>query len=191
MPRERDENKVQEILQASLKIAISTGFSGLKMADVAQQAGMATGTLYIYFKNKEELINAAYLSTKKEIAALLNDVRHQGTTYYDTFKNTWYAYIYFCQQFPEKMLFVEQFIYSGFILEENKQLAEKQFSPFNAFIEELQAQRFILQTDIELVKAQLMGPIHEIVKVQLSRKTPLSQAQLDQCFQMAWNSVRL
>ncbi|MBK7429323.1 MAG: helix-turn-helix transcriptional regulator [Saprospiraceae bacterium] len=39
---------------------MKSGYTDLRMADVAKEAGMATGTLYIYFKNKEELINTLF-----------------------------------------------------------------------------------------------------------------------------------
>ncbi len=61
MPRSKDETKVIAIFDATLSVVMKTGFNGLKMADVAKKAGLATGTVYLYFKNKEALINALYL----------------------------------------------------------------------------------------------------------------------------------
>jgi AcrR family transcriptional regulator len=49
MSRPRDENKIEVIYEATLKLVLETGFNGLKMADVAKAANLATGTLYIYF----------------------------------------------------------------------------------------------------------------------------------------------
>ena len=50
MPKAKDENKIEQIFKATLKLVSVEGFGGLRMSDVAKEAGMATGTLYIYFK---------------------------------------------------------------------------------------------------------------------------------------------
>ena len=52
MPKIKDENKIASIQMAAMKLVIKTGFVGLKMADVAAGAGIATGTLYIYYSSK-------------------------------------------------------------------------------------------------------------------------------------------
>ena len=109
MPRPRDDNKIPMIQQAALRLVIQTGFSGLKMQDVAKEAGMATGTLYIYYPSKEDLINELFVLTKKEIANVMLHPDNQAETFYQTFKKMWLSYFEFCHQNPEKMLFVEQF----------------------------------------------------------------------------------
>jgi AcrR family transcriptional regulator len=40
---------------------------------IAQDAGVATGTLFHYFKTKEELIESLYLDIKKEAGTFLRD----------------------------------------------------------------------------------------------------------------------
>jgi AcrR family transcriptional regulator len=42
MPKIKDENKTSLIHHATLRLLTKTGFGGLKMADVAKEAGLAT-----------------------------------------------------------------------------------------------------------------------------------------------------
>ena len=53
MPKLKDEAKVSAIYEAALKVILDTGYVGLKMSQVAQEAGIATGTIYTYFKKQE------------------------------------------------------------------------------------------------------------------------------------------
>jgi len=46
----------EAIYEAALDVIGRPDFKGLRMQDVARQAGIATGTLYNYFKNKEDLL---------------------------------------------------------------------------------------------------------------------------------------
>src|SRR5882724_327139 len=47
-----------EILQAACRIFASLGYSAANVEDIAKEAGMAKGTVYLYFKSKEEIFAA-------------------------------------------------------------------------------------------------------------------------------------
>ncbi len=51
---DRDEMKGR-ILEAALGIYQKSGFHSASMSDIAEAAGLAKGTLYLYFKSKEEM----------------------------------------------------------------------------------------------------------------------------------------
>lgn len=191
MPRTKDWTKKGAIYDAAVKLVVERGFYGLKMAHVAKAAGMATGTLYIYFSNKEELINELFLKTKKEIAKVLTNPAHNAEGFQQSFRNRWFAYFRFCKGYPEKMLFVEQFLHSGFLSESIIAEAETLFQPLDDFLHYGQQEQRIRKLNVEVLKAQLMGPIHEIVKISLKRPDIYTENLLEQCFEMAWNSMRV
>ena len=48
----------QGIVEAAQRVFIDKGFAGARMADIATEAGLATGTLYNYFRSKEAIFAA-------------------------------------------------------------------------------------------------------------------------------------
>lgn len=50
------KDKQHLILQATLELLASNGFHGFSMKQLATHAGIATGTIYLYFKDRESLI---------------------------------------------------------------------------------------------------------------------------------------
>jgi AcrR family transcriptional regulator len=61
--RERErENRRSQILNAAKEIFMSKGFRAATMEDIAQKVELSPGTIYTYFKNKEELYVALNLS---------------------------------------------------------------------------------------------------------------------------------
>ena len=54
----KDDDKLRAIARATFALVEQTGLSGLTMAAIAREAGLATGTLYVYFRSKEELLVA-------------------------------------------------------------------------------------------------------------------------------------
>jgi len=54
---ERKSNgKYELILRAAIKVFARGGFFNSKVADVAREAGVADGTVYLYFKNKDDIL---------------------------------------------------------------------------------------------------------------------------------------
>jgi TetR/AcrR family transcriptional regulator len=58
------ENRRQAILDAAEKIMSEKGIQGLNMDLVAHETMLAKGTLYLYFKNKEEILAALTLKSR-------------------------------------------------------------------------------------------------------------------------------
>lgn len=54
--------KRQQITEAAIEVFARNGFQGTSMEDVAERAGVAKGSLYGYFRNKEDLFYAAFES---------------------------------------------------------------------------------------------------------------------------------
>lgn len=50
------------ILQAAARVLKARGFDGLTMDEVAREAGVAKGTLFLYYKHKEDLVLALFSS---------------------------------------------------------------------------------------------------------------------------------
>ena len=59
-PRSREQklHRQEEILAAALKVFSAHGYDAARIDDVARRAGIAKGTIYLYFRDKEQLFRA-------------------------------------------------------------------------------------------------------------------------------------
>jgi AcrR family transcriptional regulator len=64
----------KKIMQAAIEIFAKNGFDRTRMEDIAMAAGLAKGTLYLYFKNKEDLFYAICDHNLKELRNQLSRV---------------------------------------------------------------------------------------------------------------------
>ena len=53
-------DKREAILRAATRVFAENGYFNSKVADVARQAGVADGTVYLYFKSKEEILRSIF-----------------------------------------------------------------------------------------------------------------------------------
>jgi TetR/AcrR family fatty acid metabolism transcriptional regulator len=73
-------DKREAILRAAIKVFAGKGYFNSKVSDVAGEAGIADGTVYLYFKSKEEILHSifdrameAFISEGKSELALIPD----------------------------------------------------------------------------------------------------------------------
>ncbi|HWN70576.1 MAG TPA: helix-turn-helix domain-containing protein [Haliangium sp.] len=57
----------EAILDAAERVFAAREFAGVRMSDVAAEAGMATGTLYNYFENKDEILSSLILARGNDL----------------------------------------------------------------------------------------------------------------------------
>lgn len=55
-----ESRKYRQILEAAIDLFSQRGFESTSVQDIAQTAGIAKGTIYLYFKSKEDLIKQVY-----------------------------------------------------------------------------------------------------------------------------------
>ena len=63
----RNSEKKPLIIDAAIKVFAKKGFYNSKVADVAREAGIADGTIYLYFKNKDDLLISLFETKVEEL----------------------------------------------------------------------------------------------------------------------------
>ncbi len=58
--RTKEGDKEQDILKAATRVFSRTGYFDAKIHSIADEAGIASGTIYLYFKNKEQILTRIF-----------------------------------------------------------------------------------------------------------------------------------
>lgn len=96
-PRVTDQYKTEvkeKIVQAAITTFSKYGYDKTRMDDIAKSAKLGKGTLYLYFKSKEELFYAISENSIKELKEQLSklfskkeDLVHDAEKFYDQYRN--------------------------------------------------------------------------------------------------------
>lgn len=104
------DDKRQLIFDATEKIIATKGLQGLSMQQIASEAGVATGTIYRYFKDKDELIAELRKNVLRLVAdRILADIDNGSIE--DRFKRVWHNIVNFGRQRTSTNLSYEQYIH--------------------------------------------------------------------------------
>src|SRR2546430_12298501 len=70
----RDPDKPQQIIEAAIRVFARTGYYSSRVSDIAREAGIASGTIYLYFKTKEEILVTLF---REKMAAFVTYLRRE------------------------------------------------------------------------------------------------------------------
>ncbi len=76
----RKQEKFEMILDAAEKVIAENGFHGSQVSKIAKEAGVADGTIYLYFKKKEDILISLFEDRLGKLVALFNDHIQESNT---------------------------------------------------------------------------------------------------------------
>lgn len=124
--RTKDEAKEQLILDTALQLIVRSGLAGLKMSDLAREAGVATGTLYIYVDDKKALVHRLYsYLLRKTVVDLPRGINDTDPLRVKLQKIA-YNYLTDCVEHPEYAAFFEQYLRSTYAQQTDVVQAEEE-----------------------------------------------------------------
>lgn len=101
MARQKSEDKRTAILDAAIRIIVSQGLSA-STAAIAQEAGIANGSLFTYFQTKADLYNQLYLTLKAEMVTASLEGFSTKASLRDQNYQFWRNWVYWALRSPEK-----------------------------------------------------------------------------------------
>jgi AcrR family transcriptional regulator len=119
MARPRSEDKRKAILEAALRIFAERGIANSPTSAISSEAGVAEGSLFTYFKTKDELMGELYLELRMEFSRYLTDFPH-GEDPRTRLKYIWNKYLELGKLRPDQLKVLAQLRASGKLFKENE-----------------------------------------------------------------------
>jgi len=129
--KRKDNEKHHRIIEAATKVFAKNGFYQSKIAQIAKEAGVADGTIYIYFENKDDILISLF---EEQMKAVLDNMTLQLTKIDD----------------PAEKLEIFASTHLG-LIEKNKDMAEiiqVELRQSGKFMKEYKNERFLEYLDI-------------------------------------------
>ena len=113
------------ILRAAIRVFANNGYFNSKVADIAREAGVADGTVYLYFKSKEEILHSifdrgmeeAITEVRKQLAAITDPrekLRHIALLHLERLGSDRDLAVVFQVELRGSTKFMEEFSATGF-----------------------------------------------------------------------------
>jgi len=117
--RPKSEDKRNAILDAASRVFAERGLTAAPTSEISKRAGVAEGTLFTYFKTKDDLINALYREIKLELADAMMSGFPRKKSVRTRLRHVWDSYVNWGVTNPEQRRVLAQLQVSGMLSKES------------------------------------------------------------------------
>lgn len=96
----------EKIFDAAFKVFQNKGFTGARMQEIADEAGINKAMLHYFFRNKEKLFEAVFMNAFGKLAPQINEIFNSEEVLFEKIRKFTHSYISFVMEYP----FLPQFI---------------------------------------------------------------------------------
>lgn len=190
--RPLDPIKQERIIKAVFTVTGTQGLAGISIAGISNEAGVGAGTLYTYFKSKEEIIQTAYSSVEDKMTQKMFEQFEIQLPVKQSLKKVYVNMLNYRLNNYNETVFIDQYIQSNYIqLNFSKQMAEfeKQNKPLYDLLKKGQNEGIIkLHPPIVLISF-FDGAVRSCSNGIVQKLFPSTQQTIDDCFDLVWQGI--
>lgn len=184
------QNKREVILEATLALLASRGFHGFSIRDVAKEAGVATGTVYLYFEDREDLIKNLHSQIIETVSQEVFVTVGQEESLYQQFQGICRRFWGLFQQQPEMILSKGQFDHlPADLLRSRHEEAKVVLAPMFTFFIRGREQQVLKDFPDEILFSLAFEPYFEIARKSLQGFVRIDDQMLEQIISASWDSI--
>jgi len=187
--RPKSEDKRNAILGAATRLFAERGLTAAPTSEISKQAGVAEGTLFTYFKTKEDLINALYREIKLELAdAMMSDFPRKKNVR-NRLRHVWDRYVNWGITNPKQRKVLAQLQVSETLTKESRDAGSAPFVEFQTMIRDAIEQHvFRNDVPVELISKSLAALVEATIDLTVSNRSKAKQYR-GSGFQMFWAGI--
>ena len=189
MARPKSEDKRNAILDAATRLFAERGLTAAPTSEISKQAGVAEGTLFTYFKTKDDLINALYREIKLELAdAIMSDFPRKKNVR-AKLRHVWDRYVNWGIANSKQRKALAQLQVSEVVTKESKDAGGAPFVEFQTMIRDA-IEQWVFRNDlpVELISKSLAALVEATIDLTVSNPSKAKEYR-DSGFQMFWAGI--
>ena len=173
--RTRDEKKERLISEKAVEIVVNEGFDGLSMQKLAKAANVSPATIYIYFRDREDLIRKISIAEEMKMFKATLQGFDPDMSFSEGLKHQWRNRAKYFLQHPLQMHFMEQIRYSRFHEEVRKCGKEEFIAKMRQFVQNAVERGELIRLPLEVYWSVAFAPLYQLVKFHINKKGMLDR----------------
>jgi AcrR family transcriptional regulator len=187
MAKPKSEDKRNAILRAASQVFAERGLCA-PTAAIASAAGIAEGSLFTYFKTKDELINALYREIKLELADAVMSGFPRKQSVRNRLQHVWNHFVDWGVANPNQQRVLRQIQVWGRLTQESKQAGFAPFAEIQRMTEDAVTQRIYMDVPQAFIGATLLA-LAEMTMDFMMRQPEGAEMYRIGGFEMLWAAV--
>ncbi len=188
---QKSELKRKALVDATISLVNNNGFHATPISKIAKIASVSPATIYLYFENKQDLVNKIYLQVKEEFTSYSFANYSEETPVEQSFKEIWNRIALFKMGRMDKAIFLAQCDNTPVIDESSRQEGIKHLQPLLDVWNRGKEDQLIKPLSDYLLYAYTINPLSFLIVMQQQGSFKIEAQHLEEAYQAAWNSIKL
>ncbi len=184
-------DKRNALLKATINLVNNDGFHAAPMSKIAKMAGVSPATIYLYFENKQDLVNKAYLEVKSAFTDYAFATYSDEMSVNEGFEVIWRRIADFKLNQCEEALFLAQCDNTPMVDEPSRKEGIKHLQPLLALWERGKKEGVIKPISDYLLYAYAINPLSFLMIMQQRGACAIDRSHLDEAYKAAWDSIKM
>jgi len=180
-------------MQSALELLVEQGFHGAPMAEIAEKAGVAAGTIYRYFESKDALITELHQELRDKIIAVLQEGYPSGSPLRERFLYFLMELIRYFITNPLHFRYMEQYFNSpyGISLHRDRLLGKSDNHDIlmDIFKEGI-AQQILKDLPVVVLFALAFGPLISLLRDNTQGFVMLDDILIRKITEACWDAIK-
>jgi AcrR family transcriptional regulator len=187
----KSQIKRNALVKATINLVNNSGFHATPMSKIAKMANVSPATIYLYFENKQDLVNQVYIEVKEAYTAFAFKDYDESLPVEKGFEIVWKRIAEFKLNEVEQAMFLSQCDNTPMIDEASRQEGLKHLQPLLYLWERGQKEGIIKPISPYLLYAYSIYPLTFLMSMQQRDIFKLNPTHLEDAYQAAWNSIKV
>lgn len=192
MVRSLNPQRREQFLAAALMLFVERGVENTSTSEIAKAAGTASGTLFLYFPTKQDLVSALVLKIAKDQSEAMNGLVDPSITAKDTFEKLWQGIIGWFLENMDAYRFQQQVRDTTLVPQDVAEESGKYFGYFYTAIQKGLDEGSIRLYPLEILGGFLYQDVVAVMNLLKFQPDPVKQQETIQSgFEIFWNGIRI
>lgn len=162
--RTRDTDKEDLVRQKTIEMIVNDGLDGFSMQKLAKAANISPATLYIYYKDREDLLMKVVLSVVDDMMSLTLEGFDPEFPFAKGMELQWRRRLDYFMRFPLETQFMEQVRYSPMYEKIHEAIGAKFGRVLGPFVHKAIANKELREVPFEVYWAVAFAPLYQLIK---------------------------
>ena len=178
------------LIKATIELVNNNGFHATPMSKIAKMANVSPATIYLYFENKQDLVNQTYIEVKEAYTTYAFATYNLNMSVEEGFEIIWKRIAEFKLKEGENAMFLAQCDNTPMIDEPSRQEGIKHLQPLLDLWARGKKEGIIKPMSDYLLYAYTINPLSFLIMSESRGAFKLDKAHIEDAYQAAWSSIK-
>ncbi len=183
--------KRKALVDATIQLINEDGFHNAPMSKIAKLASVSPATIYLYFENKQDLVNKVFIEIKEIFTTFIFETYLEEMTVEDGFELIWRRISLFKLEQCKEAMFLMHCDFNPIIDKKIREEGITHLQPLLDLWQRGKNEGIIKPISNYLLFAYAINPISTLLIMQQQGIYTINPSDINEAYKAAWDAIKL